>query len=104
MRTDRHRRRASRRLLTVTATAALLAVISMFGLASGGLASASANVPCGAGAVGLIAAINTANGSGGGTINLAAGCTYQLSGVDNGNPMTGDNGLPVVTSRITING
>jgi hypothetical protein len=61
-------------------------------------------VSCPAGGAGLIAAINAANGSGGGTISLAAGCTYPLSGVNNGNPMTGDNALPVVTTRITING
>jgi len=49
---------------------------------------------------GLIAAINTANANGVGldTINLATG-TYTLTAVDNGY-----NGLPVVTSSITING
>ncbi|MBM3135875.1 MAG: hypothetical protein FJZ89_11470, partial [Chloroflexi bacterium] len=49
---------------------------------------------------GLIAAINTAkaNGVGLDTINLATG-TYTLTAVDNGY-----NGLPVVTSSITING
>ena len=49
---------------------------------------------------GLIAAINTANGNGeADTINLAAGGTYTLTVADNG-----DNGLPVITSEITING
>jgi len=49
---------------------------------------------------GLIAAINTANANGPGldTINLAPK-TYTLTAADNGN-----NGLPVVTSNITING
>ena len=68
------------------------------------------NVPCsgsGGGAAGLVAAINTANAGGGGTINLARQCTYKIASVDNTNPdpMTGGaNGLPVVKSKITMNG
>ena len=51
----------------------------------------------------LINAINTANGSeGGDTINLAAGCIYTLTAVDN--DTDGPNGLPSITSTITING
>jgi hypothetical protein len=98
------RRVLRRRLIVVVATAASVAAVSMFGVASAGLASTLANVPCAAGTAGLISAIDTANSNGGGTINLAAGCTYQLTGAENGNPVTGDNGLPVVSSRITING
>ena len=45
------------------------------------------------------AAVNAANGAGGGTINLDAGCTYTLTTADNG-----ENGLPVVTQRVTVNG
>jgi hypothetical protein len=59
-------------------------------------------VPCwgpGGGAAGLVAAINAANGSGGGTINLAWGCAYGLTSPDNG-----ENGLPVVASQIVVNG
>jgi hypothetical protein len=74
------------------------------GLAAGvtalGLGSASfaaSNVPCSTAA--LVAAINAANSAGGGTVNLAAGCHYSLTTPDNG-----ENGLPVVTSRITVNG
>jgi hypothetical protein len=70
-------------------------------------ASAGARVPCsgaGGGAAGLIAAINAANAGGGATINLAAGCTYPLTAANNTNPMLGGNGLPVITSRITLNG
>ena len=49
---------------------------------------------------GLIAAINTANSNGeADTINLAAGGTYTLTAIDNA-----DNGLPIITSKITING
>jgi hypothetical protein len=61
-------------------------------------------VKCKDGAAGLIAAINAANSSGGGTIKLDSHCTYQLSGVNNSDPMTGANALPVVTTQITIDG
>src|ERR1019366_8194373 len=70
-------------------------------------ASTGATVPCsgpGGGPAGLIAAINTANASGGAMINLAAGCTYALTAANNTNSMLGDNGLPVITSRIIVNG
>ena len=56
-------------------------------------------VPCSSGAAGLGAAINAANGSGGGTISLAWGCTYALTTPDNG-----ENGLPVVTTPIAVFG
>ncbi len=65
------------------------------------------NVPCSGPAGGppaLIAAIGAANSAGGATIDLAAGCTYQLTAADNTNPALGDNGLPVITSAITLNG
>jgi hypothetical protein len=70
-------------------------------------ASSGTTVPCsgpGGGPAGLIAAISTANASGGAMINLAAGCTYALTAANNTNPMLGDNGLPVITSRIILNG
>jgi len=52
----------------------------------------------------LVAAINTANGaSGDDTIVLAAGSTYSLTAANN-SPQHGPNGLPVVTSTITIQG
>jgi hypothetical protein len=47
----------------------------------------------------LVAAVNAANAAGGGTISLAAGCHYMLTTADNG-----DNGLPVVATRIAVNG
>jgi hypothetical protein len=58
----------------------------------------------GGGAAGLIAAIGAADAGGGGTINLAAGCTYQLTAANNTSPMLGANGLPVITSPVTLNG
>ncbi len=52
----------------------------------------------------LVAAITTANGNGvDDTINLTAGATYSLLAVDN-TPSWGSNGLPIVTSPITIEG
>ncbi len=61
----------------------------------------------------LIDAINAANtdtavgdcsaGSGEDTIELEAGATYTLTAIDNTTD-TGDNGLPVITSQIIING
>jgi len=51
----------------------------------------------------LIGAINTANGNGqADTINLAAGCTYTLTTVED--TTDGDNGLPSIITPITING
>jgi predicted outer membrane repeat protein len=51
----------------------------------------------------LIAAINAANANGDtDTVNLQGG-TYVLTGVDN-DGATGPNGLPVITTPITING
>ena len=80
---------------------------------SGGalLASVAFPVPAGAttnsriacadvyGPSGLVAAINAANAAGGGIISLAGGCTYTLTA-----PNNGVDGLPVVTSSVTING
>ena len=60
-------------------------------------AAAAASVPCSPGA--LSTAITAAKAAGGGTINLAPGCTYQLTSADNG-----ENGLPVINVRIGVNG
>jgi len=90
------------RLATVLGILAASTAVSMFGFASASLASASATVPCSGGGAGLVAAMTAANAAGGGTINLAAGCTYSLTSANN---MTGGgNGLPVVSTSITING
>jgi hypothetical protein len=55
-------------------------------------------VPC-AGQPALVAAINAANSAGGGTINLTPRCHYDLTTPDNG-----ENGLPVISSTIRVNG
>ncbi len=57
------------------------------------------NVPCSSGQAGLVAALNAANASGGGRINLDDGCVYDLT-----TPSSGLNGLPAVTTPIIING
>jgi hypothetical protein len=61
--------------------------------------SSTLNVPC-AGQAALVAAINAANSAGGGTLNLAHRCVYELTSVDN----SGENGLPVVMASIRVNG
>ncbi len=52
----------------------------------------------------LIWSINNANNNGSGTdtINLEAGCVYQLGVVDN--TVDGNNGTPSITTSIIING
>ena len=88
------------------ATLGKLAVVSSVGLlalmvAEPVVASAAAwgsNVPCTQAA--LVAAINAANAAGGGIINLTPGCHYSLTS----SPDNGENGLPVVTTRIGVNG
>ena len=65
------------------------------------------SVPClgpGGGTAGLIAAVSALNSGGGGVINLAPFCTYDLASANNTVPMTGANGLPIVTNSITVNG
>ncbi len=51
---------------------------------------------------GLVDAINSANAGGGGTISLAAGCTYALTQVDN--YWYGPNALPPIQAAIVIDG
>jgi hypothetical protein len=88
---------ARRNVLRAATIAALMTVASLFVLVSAGAATVSTNVSCSTAA--LVAAVDSANSSGGGTINLASGCDYALTAANNGG-----NGLPVVTSRIAVNG
>jgi hypothetical protein len=98
---------------TASATGAALIALA-FATPATAFASIDTNVPCsgaGGGAAGLIAAINAANAGGGGNINLAQGCIYALSSVNNSRvlptpigPLPSSNGLPVIKSKITING
>jgi hypothetical protein len=99
------------RFAVVAAVVGVVAGTAWAGLVSVGPAAAVVvNVPCsgpGGGTPGLIGAINAANAGGGGIINLATGCTYVLTQVDNtadiGNEPS-PNGLPAITSPITLNG
>jgi probable HAF family extracellular repeat protein/predicted outer membrane repeat protein len=60
-------------------------------------------VPCSASA--LIDAINTANSTEEvDTLELSAGCTYTLTSAASNTSLNGPNGLPIVTSEITIIG
>ena len=74
-------------------------LLLLLALRPGGAKAATTSVADGD-VAGLIAAIKNANtNSGPDTINLASGGVYTLTVVNNA-----DNGLPVVTSQITING
>lgn len=65
-------------------------------------AAQAATVDVGCSLPALVAAINTANSSPGpDTLRLARKCTYKLTAPD---PVTPGNGLPVITSEITIAG
>lgn len=79
---------------SVVLVVALLAV----GAASGKPPGPPMNVACSQQA--LVAAINAANSGGGGTLNLAHGCDYQLTS----SPDDSENGLPPITSAIKIDG
>jgi hypothetical protein len=83
------------RIAVTTAGAAIVALLWV----TAASAATVINVPCGD-QVDLVAAINAANSAGGGTLNLAARCDYALTSVDN----SGENGLPVVTTPIAVNG
>jgi predicted outer membrane repeat protein len=86
------------------AGASLCAAMAIF--AARTQAAVNVSVPCsgpGGGTTGLIAAIQDANAGGGGTITLAADCTYTIStgAFDNNH---GPVGLPPIDSEITIEG
>jgi hypothetical protein len=87
----------ARRLSRIGAATTGVVAVGMLSVTAAS-AKTGIDVPC-AGQAALVAAINTANSAGGGTINLAAGCEYALTSADNG-----ENGLPVITTKITIVG
>ncbi|MEE4380241.1 MAG: hypothetical protein V2J55_22365, partial [Candidatus Competibacteraceae bacterium] len=83
----------------------LLAILISQALGVGAFNSVQAdtiNVPCDVNA--LINAIDTANGNGqADVINLDGDCTYTLTEINNTTD-DGNNGLPSITSTVTING
>jgi hypothetical protein len=96
-------RGSSMKIFTIIKTGLGIGAVGLLlAVAPAAQASTQVTVPCSSGA--LINAIDSANSSGGATINLAAKCTYALTTANNSDPMLGANGLPVITSRITLNG
>jgi hypothetical protein len=88
------------RLAATTAGVLILALLSV-AAASGkppGPHGKPVNVSCSQQA--LVDAINAANSAGGGMLNLAHRCDYQLTT----SPDDSENGLPPITTPITING
>ncbi|HEX6450808.1 MAG TPA: hypothetical protein VF060_15260 [Trebonia sp.] len=89
-------------LKTALGGGAAILLSGLLAAAPAAQASTGRTLPCDTPA--LIAAINAANSGGGATINLAPKCTYKLTTAASPNTMLGDTGLPVITSRITLNG
>src|SRR2546429_5755023 len=89
---------ATRALAFRATTVAGLMAMALVVISAQAAQAATSTVTCSVPA--LVAAIDTANSSpGADTLSLAAGCTYALTSPDNG-----ANGLPVITSDITIEG
>ena len=81
--------------------AAVLAGATAALLAAGGASAKptpTMNVSCSQAA--LVAAIDAVNSAGGGTLKLAKNCDYQLTS----SPDDSENGLPPITTAITVNG
>jgi chitodextrinase len=83
----------------VSAGGALALALATIGLLVAPQAASAASIPCTT--TDLIGAISAAN-SGGGTVTLAAGCTYTLTAVNNSTD--GGTGLPVITGNLSIAG
>lgn len=81
----------------MTAAVAIVALLSV-GAASGDPSGPAMKVACSQQA--LVDAINAANTAGGGTLNLPTKCHYRLTM----SPDSSENGLPEITTNITING
>ena len=82
-------------------TALVAALIGVGGIVALSVpAHADTVVGCDTG--GLVVAISDANTAGGGTLDLAGGCTYQV--VTGGYGGGGDDGLPAITTPITVHG
>ena len=93
-------RTRNRFLVALCVCAALLGMIT---LAPPPARAAFVNVPCSVSA--LVTAINNANANpDADTLNLASGCVYNLTAVDNTGAQTGPNGLPVIASSVTLHG
>jgi hypothetical protein len=85
------------RLAATTSVVLVVALLSVTA-AAGKPPGPAMNVACSQQA--LVDAINAANSAGGGTLDLARGCEYQLTP----SPDDSENGLPPITTQITIDG
>src|SRR4029079_4175689 len=85
------------RLAATTSVVLVVALLSVTA-AAGKPPAPAMNVACSQQA--LVDAINAANSAGGGTLDLARGCDYQLTS----SPDDSENGLPPITTQITIDG
>ncbi|HWH35595.1 MAG TPA: hypothetical protein VNT56_09805, partial [Acidimicrobiales bacterium] len=94
--------RRRRKVATVTLAVAALPVF----VGVDAVGAATIAVPCAAGGAGLVAAITAANDEtsnpGPDIVELDAGCVYTLTELHN--TADGPNGLPVITSPLTISG
>jgi Divergent InlB B-repeat domain len=104
--TQRSASASFRRLAMRIATLAVAVVVAVIVGSSGGASAATFTAAC-AGSAGdassLIAALASANSTAGAdTVQLGQGCTYTLTAVDN--HWYGPNGLPPITSSITVEG
>jgi predicted outer membrane repeat protein len=79
-------------------------LLASLGTLTGMRAAAAGSIACDPGS--LIAAINTANAtSGGGTVDLAPGCTYTMTGrYVNASKNGGTEALPWITGNVTLHG
>lgn len=89
------------RVLGTIATATAVVLTTGPGVAAGAAQSCAPVVPCHHNAA-LVHAVERANAKGSGTIRLARRCTYTLRQVFPGE--YGNNALPRITGRITIDG
>ena len=92
----------------------IIQVFVLFIAHGAGAVTINVNAPGGGGCDDVVDAIDSANmdmsvggctaGSGSDIIELAASSTYTLTAVDNDTNGFGNNGFPVITTVITVNG
>src|SRR6476660_9121604 len=88
-----HQHRVGRAMITLVAATITASILWPM--------AAQAAVACNETA--LVAAINAANGAGGGNVVLTPGCTYNLT-TSHAIGANGPDGLPIITTVITLTG
>jgi hypothetical protein len=86
----------TRRILSLSCATVLTAGTAILIIPTTARAAAPCDEPS------LVTAITTVNGAGGGTVTLTPGCTYALT--TNHSTGHGANGLPLITTAITLEG